>query len=155
MCVDCVLASPRIAQDDPSGWTPSLRSFCHTRAKSVCLSWEMNASAKLWVTLWNNLLCFIFCKHNRWHLICNNFNLNFIYGILCLYVLCLRILALSRIPRYDLGRQTHHFWGSYITCLKLATVCTFVSHLRRVWSNSRSKASLHHVILACFLSWPN
>jgi hypothetical protein len=30
MCVDCVLASLRIAQDDPGRWTPSLRWFCHT-----------------------------------------------------------------------------------------------------------------------------
>jgi hypothetical protein len=49
-----------------------------------------------------------FVNSNTWHLICNNFNLNFIYGILCLYVLCLRILTSSRIPRYDLGRQTPH-----------------------------------------------
>jgi hypothetical protein len=29
MCVDCVLASPRIAQAGPSGRTPSPRWFCH------------------------------------------------------------------------------------------------------------------------------
>jgi hypothetical protein len=28
---------------------------------------------------------------------------------------CLRILASSRISRYDLGRQTPHFWGGSIT----------------------------------------
>jgi hypothetical protein len=28
---------------------------------------------------------------------------------------CLRILASSRIPRYDLGRQTPHFWGGSVT----------------------------------------
>jgi hypothetical protein len=30
MCVDCVLASPRIAQDDPGRQTPFPRWFCHT-----------------------------------------------------------------------------------------------------------------------------
>jgi hypothetical protein len=31
MCVDCVLASPRIAQDDPGRQTPAfLRWFCHS-----------------------------------------------------------------------------------------------------------------------------
>jgi hypothetical protein len=29
MCVDCVLASPRIAQDDPGRRTPSPRWFCY------------------------------------------------------------------------------------------------------------------------------
>jgi hypothetical protein len=28
---------------------------------------------------------------------------------------CLRILASSRIPRYDLGRQTLHFLGGSVT----------------------------------------
>jgi hypothetical protein len=28
---------------------------------------------------------------------------------------CLRILASSRIPRYDIGRQTPHFWGGSVT----------------------------------------
>jgi hypothetical protein len=28
---------------------------------------------------------------------------------------CLRILASSRIPQYDLGRQTPHFWGGSVT----------------------------------------
>jgi hypothetical protein len=30
---------------------------------------------------------------------------------------CLRILASSRIPQYDLGRQTPHFWGGSVTWL--------------------------------------
>jgi hypothetical protein len=34
-----------------------------------------------------------FVNSNTWHLICNNFNLNFIYGIVCLYVLCFCIFA--------------------------------------------------------------
>jgi hypothetical protein len=32
-----------------------------------------------------------------------------------LICVCLRILASSRIPRYDLGRQTPHFWGGSVT----------------------------------------
>jgi hypothetical protein len=35
--------------------------------------------------------------------------------ILYAYVLCLRILASLRIPRYDLGRRTPHFRGGYVT----------------------------------------
>jgi hypothetical protein len=32
-----------------------------------------------------------------------------------LMCVCLRILASSRIPRYDLGRQTPDFWGGSVT----------------------------------------
>jgi transposase InsO family protein len=32
-----------------------------------------------------------------------------------LICVCLRILASSRIPRYDLGRQTPYFWGGSVT----------------------------------------
>jgi hypothetical protein len=32
-----------------------------------------------------------------------------------LICVCLRILASSRIPRYDLERQTPHFWGGSVT----------------------------------------
>jgi hypothetical protein len=32
-----------------------------------------------------------------------------------LICVCLRILASSRIPRYDLGRQTPHFLGGSVT----------------------------------------
>jgi hypothetical protein len=32
-----------------------------------------------------------------------------------LICVCLRILTSSRIPRYDLGRQTSHFWGGSVT----------------------------------------
>jgi hypothetical protein len=34
-----------------------------------------------------------------------------------LICVCLRILASSIIPRYDLGRQTPHFWGGSVTPL--------------------------------------
>jgi hypothetical protein len=36
---------------------------------------------------------------------------------------CLRILASSRIPRYDLGRQTPHFWGSSVTAALSSFPC--------------------------------
>jgi hypothetical protein len=32
-----------------------------------------------------------------------------------LICVCLRILVSSRIPQYDLGRQTPHFWGGSVT----------------------------------------
>jgi hypothetical protein len=74
---------------------------------------------------------FMFCKPNTWHLICNNFNMNFIYGIVCFYVLCLRILSSLIIPRYDLGRQTPHFWGGSVT----VTVDSSASSCSR-WSSA-------------------
>jgi hypothetical protein len=36
-----------------------------------------------------------FVNSNTWHLICNNFNLNFIYGIVCLYV-CVCVFSLRQ-----------------------------------------------------------
>jgi hypothetical protein len=45
-----------------------------------------------------------------------------------LLCVCLRILASLRIPRYDLGRQTPHFWGGSVTGLLRATP---VAHLPR------------------------
>jgi hypothetical protein len=36
--------------------------------------------------LWNIFWASSFINSNTWHLICNNFNLNFIYDIVCLYV---------------------------------------------------------------------
>jgi hypothetical protein len=36
-----------------------------------------------------------FVNPNTWHLICNNFNLNFIFGIVCLYV-CVYAFSLRR-----------------------------------------------------------
>jgi hypothetical protein len=70
---------------------------------------------------------------NTWHLICNNFNLNFIFGTVCLCV-CLRILASSRIPDMILGDKSlisevvlshaltlryHCRWKSYSSFLRL------------------------------------
>jgi hypothetical protein len=47
---------------------------------------------------------------------CNKSYLNFITMALYAYVLCLYILALSRIPRYDLGRRFPSFpWWVYHT----------------------------------------
>jgi hypothetical protein len=80
----------------------------------MCLSWETNDSVKTLIIIWSTFWVLSFLNPNTWHLICNNFNLNFIFGIVCLCV-CLRILASSRIPRYDFGRQTSHFWGGSVT----------------------------------------
>jgi hypothetical protein len=42
-----------------------------------------------------------------------------------LICVCLRILASSRIPRYDLGRQTPHFLGGSVTVVYLFTGASF------------------------------
>jgi hypothetical protein len=84
-----------------------------------------------------------FVNSNTWHLICNNSNLNFIYGIVCFYVLRLHILASSRIPQCDLGRQTPHLWGGSITNEVEASVAgSFYSLGReRVWQRARMSPS--------------
>jgi hypothetical protein len=52
--------------------------------------------------------------------------------VLYAYVLCLRILASLRIPRYDLGTRTPHFLGLSITLQSLFLIlgtlvlCLFV-----------------------------
>jgi hypothetical protein len=66
-----------------------------SRAKSVCLSWETNASAKTLIILWSTFWALSFVNPNTWHLICNNFILNFIFGIVCLYV-CVCAFSLHR-----------------------------------------------------------
>jgi hypothetical protein len=45
----------------------------------MCLSWEMNAFAKLWSSFEASFGASPFVHSNTWHLICNNFNLNFIW----------------------------------------------------------------------------
>jgi hypothetical protein len=57
----------------------------------VCLSLQMNASAKTLIIVW----ALSFVNSRTWHLICNNFNLNFIYGTVCLCV-CVCALSLRR-----------------------------------------------------------
>jgi hypothetical protein len=59
--------------------------------------------------------------------------------ILYAYVLCLRILVLSRISQYDLEKRTPHFWGDSIptrqtdqdlrTLPEITTEKTLSSHL--------------------------
>jgi hypothetical protein len=58
----------------------------------------------------------LFCNSNTWHLICYNFNLNFIYGSVTL----------------DLGRQTPHSWGGSIT----------IADMRSNWREMKSKGKL-------------
>jgi hypothetical protein len=82
--------------------------------KGVCL-WEKTTSAKLYCIFWSSLLTSSFVNSNTRNLICNNFNFNFNFNlkimILYAYVLCLRILASSRILRYDHRRQSPTFQG--------------------------------------------
>jgi hypothetical protein len=61
----------------------------------VCLSWEMNAFTKTLIIFWSIFCASSFINSNTWHLICNNSNLNFIYGIVCLYV-CVYAFSLYR-----------------------------------------------------------
>jgi hypothetical protein len=44
---------------------------------------------------WSIFWASSFVNSNTWHLICNNFNLNFIYGTVCLYV-CVCAFSLHR-----------------------------------------------------------
>jgi hypothetical protein len=52
----------------------------------------MNASAKTLIILWSTFWALSFINPNTWHLICNNFNLNFIFGTVCL---CVCVCAFS------------------------------------------------------------
>jgi hypothetical protein len=52
-----------------------------------------------------------------------------------LICVCLRILASSRIPQYDLGRQTPHFLGGSVTIVYIRSgtipeLFVLLSHLR-------------------------
>jgi hypothetical protein len=66
-----------------------------SRVNSVCLSWEMNAFTEILIIFWNIFWASYFVNSNTWHSLCNNFNLNFIYGIVCLYV-CVCAFSLHR-----------------------------------------------------------
>jgi hypothetical protein len=50
---------------------------------------------KTLIIFWSIFWASSFIKSNTWHLICNNFNLNFIYVIVCLYV-CACAFSLHR-----------------------------------------------------------
>jgi hypothetical protein len=79
-----------------------------SRVKSVCLPWEINAYTKLWSILWSIFWASSFVNSNAYHLICNNY---FITWISWYYMLmwCVCTLTSSRIPQYDIGRQTPAF----------------------------------------------
>jgi hypothetical protein len=49
-----------------------------SRVKSMCLSWETNASAKTLIIFWSTFWILSFVNPNICHLICNNFNLNYV-----------------------------------------------------------------------------
>jgi hypothetical protein len=69
----------------------------------VCLSWETNASAKTLIILWSTFWALPFINPNTWHLICNNFKLNFIFGIVCLCVCVCAFLLRRESPDMILG----------------------------------------------------
>jgi hypothetical protein len=50
---------------------------------------------KTLIILWSAFCTLSFVNPNTWHLICNNFNLNFIFGIVCLCV-CICAFSLRR-----------------------------------------------------------
>jgi hypothetical protein len=54
--------------------------------RRVCLSWETSAFTKTLIISWSIFWVSSFVNSNTCYLICNNFNLNFIYGIVYLYV---------------------------------------------------------------------
>jgi hypothetical protein len=58
-----------------------------------------------------------FVNSNTWHLICifHRWYCIFHRWYCIFHMLCLCSLTSSRIPRYDLGRQTPHSWGNYVT----------------------------------------
>jgi hypothetical protein len=88
----------------------------------ACAYRKRHAFTKTLIIFWSTFWALSFINLNTWQLIYNNFKLNFIFGIVCLCV-CLRILASSRIPQYDLGRQTPHFWGGSVTISHKNIVC--------------------------------
>jgi hypothetical protein len=47
-----------------------------------------------------------------------------------LMCVCWRILASSRIPQYDLGRQTPHFCGGSITILIFGTSLDVINEIK-------------------------
>jgi hypothetical protein len=51
-----------------------------------------------------------------------------------LFVLYLRILASSRIPRYDLGRRTPHFGGGPVTEIKPSPISDGVIEIQIVYT---------------------
>jgi hypothetical protein len=105
-----------------TGFPTGTRRCRSSKEGHSLLGWRVCAYHERWTLPQNSELSFEasfraspFVNSNTWHLICNNFNLNFIYGIVYLYVSCLCILASPKIPRYDLGRQIPHFLGGSVT----------------------------------------
>jgi hypothetical protein len=95
--------------------------------------------------LLKHLLGFIFVNFNIWHLICNNFNLNFMYDTVCLYV-CVCAFSLRReSPDMILGDKIPHFWCGSITVMILVRTdhpCLRVEH--HSWYQSIT-CIIHHV----------
>jgi hypothetical protein len=64
-------------------------------AKSVCLPWEINASAKLWSIFWSIFWASSFVNPNTWHLIHNNFFITWITWY-CMLMCCVYVFSLCR-----------------------------------------------------------
>jgi hypothetical protein len=89
--------------------------------------------------------------------------------VLYAYVLCLRILTSSRIPWYDLGRQTPHSWVGSVTKRNTTIDDKFTSKISKInfinqaiwlmwilklnWHNSNNKWKYvdHIAIVTCLL----
>jgi hypothetical protein len=119
----------------------------------------MNASAKTLIILWSTFWVLSFINPNTWHLICNNFNLNFILGIVCLY-LCVCAFSLRReSPDMILGdrplisevvlshrgnpRGQIHNFNHYINChVQYKNTWCRAIILREAWTCLKILASL-------------
>jgi hypothetical protein len=101
---------------------------------NTCLSpRETNAFAKILIIFWSTFWALSFVNSNTWHLICNNFNLNFIYDIAYLYV-CVCAFSLHReSPDIILGDKPFIF---EVVLLQLVP--------EQDWSKMHTKASKNH-----------
>jgi hypothetical protein len=71
-----------------------------------------------------------------------------------LIYVCLCILALSRIPRYDLGRQTPHFLCGSVTTVVLGEAANFLAIVARITGRRKLLwwPDCHLLLLLCWWS---
>jgi hypothetical protein len=93
----------------------------------------MNTSAKTLIIVWSTFWALSFVNPNTWHSICNNFNLNFIFGIVCLFV-CVCAFSLHReSPDMILGDKP-----------LISEVVLSQLVLEQDWGKTQTKASKNH-----------
>jgi hypothetical protein len=63
--------------------------------RRACAWRERQTLPQTLIIFWSAFWASPFVNPNTWHLICNNFNLNFIFGIVCLFV-CVCAFSLRR-----------------------------------------------------------